>query len=139
MARSSPSVPDRKMNGMSGASSWAISSAEMPSKPGSVKSDRIRSGLLSCRVRRRTGSESTRFEVPDRDLGLGRHVFHQYQFDRLHVVVPAADGPGAPYAPAPATLRIPRDGTCPPTAAQMRKIFLLVPAPCDPLRRQVLQ
>jgi len=44
-----------------------------------------------------------------------------------------------PRQPGPPTLRIPRDGPCPPTAAQMRKIFQLVPAPCDALRMHEME
>ena len=44
MARSSPMVPERKMNGTPGASARAMASADMPSNPGRLKSDRMRSG-----------------------------------------------------------------------------------------------
>src|SRR5882724_2599217 len=47
MARSSPIVPDRKMNGTCGTISRASSSASKPSNPGIEKSDRIASGRAS--------------------------------------------------------------------------------------------
>ena len=59
MARSSPIVPDRKMNGTCGTISRASSSASMPSNPGIEKSDRIASGLASERATFMALSEST--------------------------------------------------------------------------------
>ncbi len=48
MANSSPTTPETKMNGASGASVRASSSASTPLKSGSEKSDRIRSNPPAC-------------------------------------------------------------------------------------------
>src|SRR5258706_27060 len=53
-------VPDRKMNGTPGASSFARRSASTPSKRGIEKSERIACGFDEPRARFRSSSASTR-------------------------------------------------------------------------------
>src|SRR5258706_15287470 len=60
IALSSPMVPDRKMNGTPGASSFARRSASTPSKRGMEKSERIVCGFDEPRARFRSSSASTR-------------------------------------------------------------------------------
>ena len=47
MATSSPMAPDTRINGVSGHFCLLIARADRPSKVGSLKSDRIRSGVNS--------------------------------------------------------------------------------------------
>ena len=107
------------MNGVSGASSREISSADMPSKPGSVKSERMTSGLNSRSARAKHGfgvhalpgaRETTGFELTDGDFRLHRHVFDENQSYRLHSChSPRLVSAGSPCRPAqpvaPAALR----------------------------------
>jgi hypothetical protein len=88
MARSSPMVPERKMNGMSGRISRAISSAEIPS-------NQVWGGFREAAAKRSLGvhalpvaRESARFELTDGDLRFRRHVFHYDQLHRLHQMLP---------------------------------------------------
>ena len=65
MARSSPMVPETKMNGTSGATSCAMRSADRPSNCGRLKSDRMMFGSNSCSALRSAASVSTRCETQD--------------------------------------------------------------------------
>src|SRR5579872_1392015 len=66
MARSSPMVPDRKMNGMCGASVAAMVRAERPSNCGSEKSDRMISVVCLRSAARKSASVSTRTDSQSR-------------------------------------------------------------------------
>src|SRR5438105_12555193 len=63
MARSSPMVPERKMKGTPDASARAMASADMPSKAGRLKSERMRSGSSARSAARISSSFTTHRNV----------------------------------------------------------------------------
>jgi hypothetical protein len=93
MARSSPIVPERKMNGVSGASSrgQAVEAGQREIGEDEIgleideRAPEDGFGIHALPVAR----ETTSLELTDGDLRLHRHVFHQDQSDWLHSLFPA--------------------------------------------------
>ena len=94
MARSSPSVPDRKMNGVSGRdlARHLERRQAVEARQREIGQDEVGLGLGQRAPQHGLGihalpgaGESTRFELPDGDFRLARHVLDENQSYRLHL------------------------------------------------------